>query len=206
MDRTAEGEYELVVGNRHLLSVVFILIVLFGVFFTLGYFVGRNSADMVAAQPPAQPRAGGVAQPREAPPPAAAPAEQAAAPDDAKSRGTVPVTPAAGSEPPAAVEPKPEIPAPPPAAAPAKDIAGAPAPGETYLQVAAVKRGVAEGIADVLKQKGFRAVVAPVIVNGVASGDLFRVLVGPVSDASDLAKTRSDIEAAGMGRAIVRKY
>ncbi len=174
MDRTAEGEYELVVGNRHLLSVVFILIVLFGIFFTLGYFVGRNSADMVAAQPQPQPRAGGVTQPREAPPPPAEPStEQAAASDEAKAgSGTVPVTPAAGGEPPAAAEPKPEPPVPQPAA-PAKDIAGAPAPGETYLQVAAVKRGVAEGIADVLKQKGFRAIVAPVVVNGAASVPLY---------------------------------
>ncbi len=206
MDRTAEGEYELVVGNRHLLSVVFILIVLFGIFFTLGYFVGRNSADMVAAQPQAPSAARGVSQPREAPPAAAPSAEQAGAPGEAKAgSSTVPVTPAPAGGPPAAAEPKPEAPAPPPAVS-TKETAGLPAPGETYLQVAAVKRGVAEGMADVLKQKGFRAIVAPIVVNGVTSTELFRVLVGPVSDASDLAKTRSDLEAAIGSRPIVRKY
>jgi len=39
-----DGEYELVLGNRQLLSAFFIVVILFGVFFTMGYVVGRNSA------------------------------------------------------------------------------------------------------------------------------------------------------------------
>ena len=46
-----EGEYELVLGNRQLLSAFFIIVILFGVFFTMGYVVGRNSAPAAAASP-----------------------------------------------------------------------------------------------------------------------------------------------------------
>src|SRR5260221_4456118 len=43
MPRNEDGEMELVLGNRQLLSVLFILVVLLGVFFTMGYIVGRNN-------------------------------------------------------------------------------------------------------------------------------------------------------------------
>src|SRR6185295_3509878 len=45
----SEGEYELVLGNRQLLSAFFIIVILFGVFFTMGYVVGRNSAPSSVA-------------------------------------------------------------------------------------------------------------------------------------------------------------
>src|SRR5712691_4953925 len=40
------GEFELILGNRQLLSVFFIVVILLGVFFTMGYIVGRNSAPV----------------------------------------------------------------------------------------------------------------------------------------------------------------
>src|SRR4051794_12419846 len=50
------GEFELVLGNKQLLSGFFIVVILFGVFFTMGYIVGRNSApsprQAAAAEPP----------------------------------------------------------------------------------------------------------------------------------------------------------
>src|ERR1700704_1966248 len=51
-----DGEYELVLGNRQLLSAFFIVVILFALFFTMGYIVGRNSAptnSMATAAPPA---------------------------------------------------------------------------------------------------------------------------------------------------------
>src|SRR5208282_1798549 len=48
MARDENGDFELVLGNRQLLSVFFIVVVLLGVFFTMGYIVGRNSAPVVA--------------------------------------------------------------------------------------------------------------------------------------------------------------
>jgi type IV secretory pathway VirB10-like protein len=44
--RNEDGEFELILGNRQLLSVFFIIVILLGVFFTMGYIVGRNSAPL----------------------------------------------------------------------------------------------------------------------------------------------------------------
>src|SRR5205085_9775332 len=43
MPSNDDGEFELILGNKQLLSVFFIVIILLGVFFTMGYIVGRNS-------------------------------------------------------------------------------------------------------------------------------------------------------------------
>ena len=43
MTKTESGEIEMVLGSKQLLSVFFIVVVLLGVFFTIGYIVGRNS-------------------------------------------------------------------------------------------------------------------------------------------------------------------
>lgn len=43
MGRNDEGEFELVLGNKQLLSVFFILVVLLGIFFIMGYVVGRGN-------------------------------------------------------------------------------------------------------------------------------------------------------------------
>ena len=50
MARNDEGEFELVLGNRQLLSVFFILVVLMGVFFAMGYIVGRNNPSKEAVE------------------------------------------------------------------------------------------------------------------------------------------------------------
>ena len=49
MAKNEEGEFELVLGNRQLLSGFFIVVILFGVFFTMGYIVGRHSTPTLAA-------------------------------------------------------------------------------------------------------------------------------------------------------------
>ena len=64
--------------------------------------------------------------------------------------------------------------------------------GATYLQMAAVDRGVANVYVEVLRRKGFQAVIAagptPVI---------FRVLVGPVNDTATLTRVKAELQAAG---------
>ena len=65
-------------------------------------------------------------------------------------------------------------------------------PGDTYLQVAAVDRGMAEVLVEVLRRKGFQAEVAL-----GATEDIFRVVVGPAKDDADLAHAKSDLQAAG---------
>lgn len=233
MPRNEEGEYELVLGNRQLLSIIFIIMVLGGVVFSLGYFMGRNSMPepplpVTAARPPvpeaaSPPRlpAATASQPATAPaslapstPGADAPLEPGQAkvaalgtapasgpPVDQQPPAQAPVRPQAASPPAPGVESKTS----PPAAEAARRSVGEmasrePAPGQTFLQVAAVKRPEAELIVDVLKKKGFRAVVAP-----GPTDTLFRVLVGPFQESTALAKTRADLETAGF-RSIVRKY
>src|SRR6185437_5685962 len=50
MPKNEDGEFELILGNRQLLSVFFIVVILLGVFFTMGYIVGRNSSPLAAAE------------------------------------------------------------------------------------------------------------------------------------------------------------
>jgi len=177
MPRNEEGEFELVVGTRQLLTVVFILMVLFGVVFSMGYFVGRNVAgESPPAAASAKPPAGAAPSPVGEPVPAPSPGQVAASP---------------------AAAPLGE-PAKPPAAAPT--LVAEPAAGQTFLQVAAVKRPEAELIVEVLKKKGFPAITAP-----VPNESLFRVLVGPLADNAAVTKTKTDLELAGF-RSIVRKY
>ena len=44
------SEFELVLGNKQLLSVFFIVVILLGIFFTMGYVVGRNSSPVDTAR------------------------------------------------------------------------------------------------------------------------------------------------------------
>ena len=221
MPRNEEGEFELVVGNKQLLAIVFIMMVLFGLVFSMGYWVGQRSAPEAApaslASRQAAEKAQAGTQPRPAPSSAAAPegtSGPAVEPGQAKAAPMV-ALPAGGSQTeqlksPATAAQKPPVPAetkppaskaisPPPVAG-EEAAASEPAPGQTFLQVAAVKRTEAELIADVLKKKGFSALIAP-----VPNETLFRVLVGPLKDSSVMAKTKTDLEQAGF-RSFVRKY
>jgi cell division septation protein DedD len=227
MPKNEEGEFELVVGNKQLLSIFFIVMVLFGVVFSMGYFVGRNTSEPAAAQSPdpsQQVHSGVPALGERAPaatPPQAPPADPGLAPGEAKVTETQSTTPAGGAPAPAAAsttsapaeQPKPAPPA--KAAEPVKQPAPAPPaatasvfepkPGQVYLQVAAVKRPEAELIVDVLKKRGLAAIVAPVSTPQPPDA-LWRALVGPLKDAGAVSKARTDLEAAGFKQAIVRKY
>ena len=48
MAKNEDGEFELILGNRQLISVFLIVVILLGVFFSMGYIVGRNSAPVIA--------------------------------------------------------------------------------------------------------------------------------------------------------------
>jgi cell division septation protein DedD len=207
MPKTEEGEFELILGNRQLLSVFFIVVVLLGVFFTMGYIVGRNSspgAQTSAAQkaepkpiviePGTQPSPAGesAAAPSE---PAASPSAEATPPSDAQSESASAPPAPSRSRSPQADAAKPESASPTP-----ED----PVPGATYLQVAAVARAEAELFVDVLAKKGFHAIYAPV----PNQAQLFRVLVGPFKDAAVVAQARTDLNNAGFKgfEALQRKF
>ncbi len=64
-----EGEKELVLGNKQLISLFFVIVALCGVFFALGYMMGRPSGKQVAAIPDtsAASTSGGTVSPIPAP-------------------------------------------------------------------------------------------------------------------------------------------
>jgi len=221
--KSDEGEFELILGNRQLISVFLIVVVLLGVFFSMGYIVGRNSTATTAeaahtgkpaptdtsaadSQPssspstPAQEPAPAPADtgPSSPAPAATHPAEEPApvkpAPEKPAPMKPAPVKPA----PVVAVKPKP-TPSGPPSTALAS-VTGDPAAGN-YWQVVATSRPDAEIISEALTKKGFHTVVTPASREGV-----FRVLVGPYQNAESQAQARTNLEAAGFKHSINKKY
>jgi cell division septation protein DedD len=192
-----DGEYELVLGNRQLLSAFFIIVILFGVFFTMGYVVGRNS------MPAAEASVAAPSTTASAKPDAAAPAPVAKQPAPVETKSPETVTAAKKAEPPpvhAAPEPKQPASSGKSAASPSTEVPAVnPSPGRMYLQVAAAGQPQANAVVETLKQKGF-----PALLSAGPRPDLYRVLVGPFADASTLGKAKSDLESAGF-RPIVRK-
>jgi hypothetical protein len=196
MPRNVDGEYEILLGNKQLLSVFFIVVILLAVFFSMGYVLGRRSPVATAQSRPEINPPAPVASPSgfaDPVPPAVAPVPvpaRASAPDPAvqvKDSGRA-------QQPPAAEPPKMT------ASQPAATVQAAPAEGQTYLQATAAKRADAELVASVLKKKGFPVVLAP-----GPSESVVRVLVGPLTGPESLAKTRSGLEAAGF-KPFTRKY
>jgi cell division septation protein DedD len=206
--RNDEGEFELVLGNRQLISVFLIVVILLGVFFSMGYIVGRNSsptggATTASAKVPVEPS--------DSPPPAsaAAPPEKAPAPEpkaSAPDRVTTHAEQPAEAPPP--VKPAPVTPAkekrspsPPPARSSERAAVTGEPPSGDYWQVVATTRPDAEIVAEALTKKGMHAIIAPAPKEGY-----FRVLVGPLNDSAGQAQTRTELEAAGFKNPIVRKY
>ncbi len=207
MPRTEEGEFELVMGNKQLLSVFFIIVILLGVFFTMGYIVGRNSSPVSAstdrnvAPVPAVTRSESPSSmPRT---PVAAPVSDAAA--------TTPAAAAAESQTPVEPTPEPAVKIPEPAKMAGRPLEVAavgggklvnPEPGQMFVQVSSMlAQAEADIMVDVLGKKGFRSVIAP----GPNEGK-YRVLVGPVRDTGDASKVKAELEQAGFKGAFVKKY
>jgi len=221
MPRNDEGEFELVLGNKQLLSVFFIVVILIGVFFTMGYIVGRNSGPGVDNAVAKRTTTESPATSLPGPSPAGAPvaAESSGPPAQTQPATTTPsqtqlTQPGAAAPAPEAEAPKKkvsdeqeikdrEISKPQKITRPDPNtfLMSKIEPGQTYLQVAAVKRQEAEILARVLRRKGF---LQAVVVQGPKEG-LFRVVVGPVKDREALQKTKADLEAAGL-KSIVQKY
>ena len=194
MPRNDEGEFELVLGNRQLLSGFFIVVVLFGVFFTMGYIVGRHSAP----PPIAAAASGAEAAPSQSPPPSVRtePGHAAVVPIEEKKGETPPPDTAS----PAGTRPATAPPEAPRRVETTRVEGGVtePAPG-IYLQVAAPRRTAAEGVIESLKNKGTTAVLAP-----GPNEDTVRVLVGPLEKAN-VGKVRLELESAGF-KPFVKNY
>ena len=193
MRNNETGEFELIIGNRQLLSGFFIVVLLFAVAFAMGYVVGQNSprsAKLAAEAASVTPSTATEAQ-RPAPVSAASnPQPSAPAPEGTQAP---PSDPAAQ---PAADAAKPAEPAATnssaPAAAPVKTYPEPPAAAAgAYWQVIAVSQSDVDLFYNTLKDKGFPTYVQP------GTKGLMRVLVGPYQDRDLMGKAKDEIEKLG---------
>jgi cell division septation protein DedD len=190
-----EGEKELVLGNKQLISLFFVIVALCGVFFALGYMMGRPSGKQLSSIPDTS----ATSTPETvSPAPASAQDSQQSEPPRETSPGDVQPVPA---------DPQPEPPSThtqaahdvPPAAAPAPATAGRDE-GATYLQVTALGRVDAANLIKTLKEQSFPALLAD-----SSKPDLFRVLVGPYHQTADVADAKARLKALGFANAFVQK-
>jgi len=205
MLRTNESETEILLGNKQLLGIFFVVAILLGVAFYGGYVVGKGSSahhppTTVAATtsvtdqpaPAANPPTGG--ETHSVPAESGPPAEPAPAAMDSATQSSEPPL---GSPKRKNVENPATTSSNVPAAEPF-----APQAGQAFLQVTATGRDEAVAIADVLQKKGFRAHAVPKPGNS----KLYRVLVGPIHDAADLSSTRDSLRRTGFREVIVQHY
>ena len=199
MKNSETGEFELVVGNRQLLSGFFIVVLLLAVTFAMGYVVGENTrsaklADNGAAAP-ANAALDNRPQPASALPAAPAPAQPVAdaaqPPADSDAAATAAAAPA--GQPPAQNA---ASSAPAAAATPAASAANSNAPVNdlppgSYWQVMALHQSDAEVLIRTLKDMGLPAMMSP------APNNLMRVLVGPYNDTESMGRVKSQLENAG---------
>jgi cell division septation protein DedD len=194
----ADGEKELVLGNRQLISLFFVVVALCGVFFAMGYLIGRNSTKGIVASAPSG-EEGSAAN--TAPP--AAPALTEAAPTSAApaadSAGGPESQPSAIQTQPARDTPGQPVAAPAPPANTASAVV-TPEVGATYLQVAAQHRADADNLVKTLREQSLPAVVA-----ASSKEDLFRVLVGPYHETAQVAEAKDKLKALGFANAFVQK-
>jgi cell division septation protein DedD len=186
MPKTEEGEYELVLGSRQLLSIFFLVVVLLGVGFTLGYMLGRTSAPSPTLAPTEQETAK-----TEPPPPLVLqpPAVNKPSPVPEDSGDTPKAAPAATKAAPTAA--KPEV------SSNGQFRTGQPPSGYAFIQVAAIAKKDAELEAASLAGQGFPIWVAP----NEKTPELFSVLVGPYTDKGELAKAKTQLEQLGFRKA-----
>jgi cytoskeletal protein RodZ len=219
--KNEDGEFELVLGNRQLLSVFFIVVALMGVFFAIGYILGRNSGPMTSevassrktdkplvVDSPARDTNPSSTSPTSTSPSSTSPTSTS--PTSTSPTSTSPTTTSSTRKTEPAPSPKPEkskpaesakaqTPKPEPTKTkppePAKPTPAA-ATGELasgiYLQLTATSEHEATVYIDVLRKKGFKAQSAEV----PDKRGLFRVLVGPVAEGN-VNKTKADLKAAG---------
>jgi septal ring-binding cell division protein DamX len=212
-EKKSGGDF--VLESRHLVGLFMLLVVIFGVVFTLGYLLGRSQYDAklnAAVNKPAaaEPQAVAPVKAKSNPEPEVPPAPQEKSNWDfyhsAEPKTTEdhlrPVPKAvAPSKPVAATKP---IPASSRANVQAKTSPPLNAPlipkGAIMLQVAAVStEGDALAMAQALQQKKFPAyVITP------TADKYYRVQVGPYSDPQAATKARSGLEAEGF-KSIVKR-
>jgi DedD protein len=194
------GGGDRVVGSRHLIGLFLGVVLLCGVFFTLGYVMGHApyGGSAHASSTPAKERATPSASAKTA----ASPQAATDSPEwdfypSKKSGDTAAALTKANDT--SAVAPLAK-----PVAAPVKSLARYHAPriprGALVLQIAALKsESDALALTDALQQKRFPAFVAT-----LGGDNLYRVQVGPYADAQSANQAKTSLEREGF-KAILKR-
>ena len=211
----------MVLGGRHLVGIIALLVEVLGIVFTLGYLLGRSryeellrAAVATSASEPAGgsakdagPAPGASAGRTNAPPPAnwdfyrsnepaKTPERLSAAPGVSPKAVTAPIQPPES----AAAKSAPATPAKPAARTAAPKGSALIPKGAITLQVAALLREAdALALAQALQEKKF-----PAIVTTPAADRYYRVQVGPYPDTKSANAARRELEKQGF-KAIVRR-
>jgi cell division septation protein DedD len=198
--RNEDGEFELVLGNRQLLSVFFLMALLLGICFVLGFIVGRSAGPALSAGSlsPAVPLPARPTTPEPEPPavralppePEPAPVSTMPQAEPEPPRAELAKPEPARTEPPKAEVPRP--PAPKAEAAKLPPAIGQPIPGRIYLQLSATDQDKAGIMADLLRSKNLPGFAAPI----PERPGLYRVLVGPLSENA-VQDMRAQLKAHG---------
>ncbi len=195
----------MVLESRHLIGVFLLMVVIFGVVFTLGYLLGRGqagSAHLLASNSPAATGTSSVKANPAAAGGAPAPSDWELYRPDPNKKTSAPSTKPGNT---AEAASKPPEPAPSSPKAPAgKGKAAMTAPlvsrGAILLQVAALtKEGDALALAEALQQKKF-----PAFVLTPGADHFYRVQVGPYTDQKEANASLHKLENEGF-KAIVKR-
>jgi len=193
-----EGEFELILGNKQIIAVFVIVLLLMGLFFSIGFLAGRRSASgpETAGKTPADVPITVDATRQQAsaaePPPAQEKAESAAGKAAAEPEPSQPQQQPQQQP----QEPKKQ------AQVPSRLFVDQP-PAGTYLQAAATQRADAEAMLSyIISKTGLSGYVAP----SPKSPELCRVLIGPLSGNEQIADARSKLSTLGVANAFPVKY
>ncbi|MCC6365949.1 MAG: hypothetical protein IT165_20730 [Bryobacterales bacterium] len=189
MTQTHDDQLAVVLGQRQLIAVCCMFLVVMGLVSTLAYVCGRSiTAAQMKAQEKAEPAPAIFVDPVR---PATQEVTRAPGPMEAHAE-MLPVSKAA------------IVPQARPAAAAALGATEAepaePAQGESYWQVGVVDRGIAAVFVEYLTKHGFRARTA-----SAQSGNLRRVLVGPVTNPADAENIKRNLDAGGF-QSFMKRY
>ena len=207
-----EEEFELVLGNKQLLSLFFIVVGFFAAFFSVGYMVGFGHGEKAGdeagiakveepAPKPEEPRLPATLMQEPPEPPPARPAAEDAKPSPAVHTPAPEPEPVQKAEAPKAKQTVPEKPSPTASAPPAQPApkptatpaAAPPSSGSYYLQVAALRAvSDANQLAGRLKSKGY-----PATVNAGKGDGWQRVVVGPFQSSEAASSFKAKLTKDG---------
>ena len=187
------GEKELIIGNKQLISLFFVVVALCGVFFAMGYMVRGNSlkgsiSTTTTATDTSAPTPSETTVRRQQPEPPAETTDSAASSAPPTAEAELPATP---------INTRPALDTP----APPKPEPSEAESGPAYVvQVGALARADADSTARTLREQNLPAFTA-----ASSKENLYRVLVGPYRLTSEVADAKAKLKTLGFSNTIVQK-